>query len=725
MKKKIIAVRQQDVTDCGAACLSSVARHHELRMPIARIRQFAGTDKKGTNVLGMVEAAVKLGFTCKAVRGAADSLSKIPLPAIAHIIVHENWQHFVVLYKVNPREITFMDPEDGQLHRLSCEKFEKMWTGVLILLMPDESFQKGNLQLSSFRQFLSLLQPHRTVLAQALFGAMIYSILGLSTSIYVEKIVDNVLGDGNLNLLHLLSVVMIVLLLLRTYIGGMKSILALRTGQKLDATLILGYYKHLLRLPQTFFDTMRTGEIISRVNDAVKIRYFINNVSLDLAVNLMILVFTLFLMFVYSWKLTLITLTCIPLFVLLYLVANRLNKRLSRNIMERSADLEAQLVESVNAVGTIKRFGMERFAHLKTETRFVRLLQSSYSIGQAGISINAFSQLVSGGITITVLWAGSSLVLGQELTAGTLMSFYALTGYILSPVLSLIGANQTIQDALIAADRLFQIMDLEQEEDASGKLELTPALIGNIRFRNVSFRYGTRRQVFEHFDLDIEKGKTTAIIGESGSGKTTLISLLQNIYPIQEGQISIGDFELRFIRNESLRRRVATVPQEVQLFAGSILENIALGEYDPDLQRVMNLCQSLGIRDFIEKLPQAYQTQVGEHGLSLSGGERQRIAIARALYKSPEVLIFDEATSSLDSHAENRVKEALHSFRDSGKTVILIAHRLSTVQDADRIVVLRDGKVAETGNHQELYDLRGEYYRLWQASLPTSNNVNP
>jgi len=716
MKKKF-CIKQHDITDCGAACLASVSASYGLHIPIARIRQYASTDKRGTNALGMVEAATKLGFTCKAVRGAPESLSKIPLPGIAHVI-REQLQHFVVLYKVKPGFILFMDPEDGRFHKMPSEAFYKIWSGVLILLIPNESFRRENLKESSLRQFMQLLKPHRTVMNQALFGAMVFSILGLATSIYVEKIVDNVLGDGNVNLLHLLSVIMIVLLILRTFIGGMKSILALKTGQKLDATLILGYYKHLLTLPQTFFDTMRTGEIISRINDAVKIRYFINNVSLDLAVNLMILVFTTILMFVYSWKLTVITLLCIPFFVLLYVVANRLNRKFSRSIMERSADLESQLVESVNAIGTIKRFGMEKFVHLKTETRFVRLLQGTYSSGQAGIRINAFSQLVSGGITIAVLWAGSNFVMAQELTAGTLMSFYALTGYILGPVLSLIGANQTIQDALIAAERLFQIMDLEQEEDATGKLELTPALIGDIHFRQVSFRYGTRQQVFDDFSLSISKGKTTAIIGESGSGKTTLISLLQNIYPIQHGQICIGDCELRFIRNESLRRLVATVPQEVQLFAGSILENIALGEYEPDMERVLSICGSLGIRAFIEKMPQAYQTAVGEHGLSLSGGERQRIAIARALYKNPEILIFDEATSSLDSHSEKHVKETLRAFASMGKTVIVIAHRLSTIQDADRIVVLHQGKVAEAGNHQELYDLKGEYYRLWQAALP-------
>lgn len=716
MNTKKVRIKQHDITDCGSACLASVSAHYDLHIPLARIRQYAGTDKKGTNALGMVEAATKLGFSCKAVRGSFESLEKIPLPAIAHVLVHENLQHYIVIYEVKKSGVVCMDPEDGVMHELSNDTFQKIWTGVLLLLIPSETFQPQNMKASNLSLFIQLLKPHRTVMGQALFGAFVYSILGLSTSIYVEKIMDNVLGAGNSNLLHLLSVVMILILLLRTYIGGMKSVLALKTGQKLDATLILGYYKHLLKLPQNFFDTMRTGEIISRVNDAVKIRYFINNVSLDLVVNSLILIFTLLLMFVYSWKLALITLSCIPLFVLLYQIANKMNKRLSRSIMERSADLESQLVESINAVGTIKRFGMERFVQHKTEKHFVRMLQSSYSMGQTGIQLNAFSQLISGGITIVLLWAGCYLVFEQELSAGKLMSFYALSGYILSPVLSLIGANQTIQEALIASERLFQIMDLELEEDSSHKVDLTAERMGDIHFRDVVFRYGSRRQLFNGLNLDLEKGKTTAILGESGSGKTSLISILQNIYPIQDGKITLGNYDLRMIRNESLRAMVATVPQEVQLFAGSIAENIALGEYQPDMHKLLSISHMLGISDFVEKLPEGYQTQVGEHGLALSGGERQRVAIARALYKTPEILILDEATSSLDSISESKVKSTLKHFTESGKTVIVIAHRLSTIRDADKIIVLKDGQVAETGTHDELIKLQSVYFELYNAS---------
>lgn len=715
--EKGIKIKQHDITDCGAACLASVCAYYGLHFPLSRIRQYAFTDRKGTNILGMVEAANKLGLAAKGVRAQFEALKVVPKPTIAHVVVKEILQHFVVIYKVTEDKITYMDPGDGRMHQIENKEFAKMWTGVLILLEPEEGFQKGNMKKSMITKFLSLLSPHKSVMSQALFGALVYSILGLSTSVYVGKITDYVLVDKNINLLNLMGVVMMAILLLRTFIGAMKSILALKTGQRIDAALILGYYKHLLTLPQQFFDTMRVGEIISRVNDAVKIRNFINNVSLDLVVNVMILVFTLGLMFVYSWRLALVMLVAAPLFLIVYWLFNRLNRKYQRGIMESGAELESQLVESINSISTIKRFGIEEYANLKTETRFVHLLKETFYSIHGAILAHGSIEFISTGITVAMLWAGSLLVVNQELTPGTLMVFYSLVGYVLSSIGSLITSNQTIQDALIAADRLFQIMDLEREQDDRDKIILEADMIGDITFENVAFRYGSRKQVFEDLNLKIAKGKTTAVIGESGSGKTTLMSLLQHIYLIQAGQIRIGNYDIAQVSNESLRHWVGTVPQQIELFAGSIAENIAVGDFQPDMKRIVDIAGKLGLKDFIEKLPKGYMTYIGEHGASLSGGERQRIAIARALYKEPEILIFDEATSSLDSVSERYVKKTLDELAMQGKTVIVIAHRLSTVKNADAIVVLDAGKVVEIGTHKELCKSGGIYCKLWNAQF--------
>lgn len=294
-----IKVKQRDITDCGAACLASVAFHYKLNLPVARIRQLAGTDKKGTNVLGMIEAAQKLGFEAKGVKGPFESLFKIPKPSIAHIIVKET-HHYVVIYKTTAKYIEVMDPGDGQVHRRTHEEFKNEWTGVLVLLLPTEEFQSGNEKISVNNRFWNLIKPHKSILIQALFGAIIYTILGLSTSIFVQKLVDFVLVDGNRNLLNMMSMAMVILLAVQLFIGTAKTIFTIKTGQMIDAQLILGYYKHLLKLPQQFFDTMRVGEIISRINDAVKIRAFLNDVSINFLVNIFIVIFSFIMMFTYK-----------------------------------------------------------------------------------------------------------------------------------------------------------------------------------------------------------------------------------------------------------------------------------------------------------------------------------------------------------------------------------------------------------------------------------------
>ncbi len=588
-----IKVKQRDITDCGAACLASVASHFKLEMPVARIRQIAGTDTKGTNVLGMIKAAEQLGFSAKGVKGNQDALQKIPLPSIAHVIVERNkiqLHHYVVLYKITNTEVTYMDPADGVLHKVKMEDFVKQWTGVLVILMPNDDFISGNRKVSNFKRFVFLLAPHKSTLLQSLTGAILYTILGLATSVYIQKITDNVLPTGNTNLLNLLSVGMVIILLFQLLLGINQSVFMLKTGQKIDTRLILGYYKHLLKLPQQFFDTMRVGEIVSRINDAVKIRSFINEVSISLTVNVFIVLFSFILMFVYSWKLALIMLVVIPLYAVVYFITNKLNKKQERKLMENSADLESQLVESLNSVRTIKQFGIEEFSNVKTEIKFIGLLKTVFKSGKNSLFSTYSSDAISKLFTIVLLWVGSVFVIDNEITPGELMSFYAIIGYFMSPIASIIGANKSIQNALIAADRLFEIMDLERES-TENKIELKSDNIGDVKFENISFTYGTRKEVFRDFTLTIPHGKITAVIGESGSGKTTLASLMQKLYPINSGKITINNLDINYFTYESLRSKISSVPQQLNLFAGNIIENIALGDLEPDMERIMNIFQ--------------------------------------------------------------------------------------------------------------------------------------
>lgn len=381
--------------------------------------------------------------------------------------------------------------------------------------------------------------------------------------------------------------------------------------------------------------------------------------------------------------------------------------------MEESAELESHLVESITSVKTIKQFGVETFSNNKTDNTFTKLLETIYkSVMNALFSGNS-SEFLSRIFTIVLLWAGSGYVIERVITPGELLSFYALIGYFTGPVSQLIGMNKTIQNALIAADRLFEIMDLEREE-TTDKIDITRDNIGNIHFKGVSFSYGSRVDVFTEFNCVIEKGKTTAIVGESGSGKTTLASLVQNLYSLKTGKIMIGDYDINYVSNYSLRNLVSVVPQQIDLFSGNVIENIALGEDFPDVQKILNITKKLGILTFVEKLPSGFQTYLGENGALLSGGQKQRIAIARALYKNPEILILDEATSSLDTESELVIQNTLQEFRNQSKTMIIIAHRLSTIANADTILVMKEGDIIEQGSHNELICKDSIYKSMWE-----------
>jgi len=704
-------VKQRDITDCGAACLASIASFYKLSVAVAKIRQLAGTDHKGTNVLGLVEAAVKMGFMAKGVRGDIDCLKKIPKPAIAHLIVDKVLHHYVVVTKVTQKEITVMDPADGEYHHFSYDEFRKRWTGVLVIVIPGETFKPGNEKTSFQRRFWQLLIPESGIFVQALIGSLVFSILGLGMSLYTGKLLDRVIPGGNLNLLNLLGIVMLFVILLRTILSVYQSLFVMKAGQKIDARLILGYYQHLLKLPQSFFDNMRTGEIISRIADAVKIRQFINEVSVGLVLNVLILVVSFIIMFTFFWKLALITLAIIPFYILIYIVTNALNRRTQRKIMEKAADLESHLVESLNSVGTIKRFGLDDYSNLKTETRFFAFLGTIYKSGLNGIFSSGTSGAVTQIFSLVILWAGAAFTIRNEMTAGDLITFYSVVGYFTAPVAGIIGFNRIYQDAKIASDRLFEIFDLETEEENSG-IELNPCMAGDIRFEDVKFRYGTRAEVFESLSLTFKKGRITAIVGESGSGKTTIASLIQRLYPIQSGAIKIGDTDLKYFSARSLRRVISVVPQKIDLFQGSVAENISLDDFEPDLIKINEICTMLGMMKFIEELPHGFNTWIGENGITLSGGQRQMISIARALYRDPEIIIFDESTSSLDSISEQNVKRVIGLLKEKGKTVIIIAHRFSTVMNADKVIVLGRGRVEDEGTVQELVEKDGTFREM-------------
>ena len=657
----------------------------------------AGTDQQGTSIMGLLEASKKLGFDARGVRGDRKSLFKIPKPSLAHVVLKNGRHHYIVICQVRRKTVQIMDPANGKLRRMSWSEFSEIWKGILLILLPSDSFKPGTKTKKVLPWFWRLLKPHYVILIQAIVGSLLYTLLGFSTSVFIRNITDKVLVLGDLWLLKTMGAAMIVILILQLFLSVFKDVFILRIGQEIDARLVLGYQDHLFKLPQRFFDTMKIGEIISRVGDAIKIRMFVSHTVMSLTVNSFIVILSYLLILYYNWRIGLFLLSMIPLYMFVFVLSDLFNRKTERKVMEASAQLESHLVESLQGIRTLKFFGAETHVLQKTEVKLLTLLKAGYrsSLNQVFAQSSSFG--VQNLFTTGLLWIGSYYVLESRLTTGELLSVYAILGYLTAPVAAVVSSNKSIQNALIAADRLFEITELDTDRPKRGVC-LSENRPGDIVFNGIEFTYKPGLKVLDQFTATIRSGEITAIKGDSGSGKSTLLNLLQRTYPIEKGTIKIGGIDLRYVSDSSLKKVITAVPQNIELFSGTIAENIALGDSHVDLKRVLEVLTLLKMEDFIENLEHGCHTIIGESGVNLSGGQRQRIAIARALYPKPQILLLDEPSSFLDRQSEKSMIRAMHSLKKQGKTVILVSHRQSTLAEADRILFMDKGKVTHE-NH--------------------------
>ncbi|MDX2186700.1 MAG: ABC transporter transmembrane domain-containing protein [Opitutaceae bacterium] len=684
--------KQHDATDCGAACLAYVFHKYGLAMSFSAIRQRTGTNRSGTTALGLVDTAKACGFEAKGIRCRFDDLQSVPLPGIAHVLTDGGRQHYVVVCSIGKKTMRVMDPAVGRVEKWALDRFRGCWTNVFLILSPSLDFVPSVQKQGPWSRLVSLLRPQKAVLFQAIVGAILGTILSLAGAVYIQKIVDNVIVDGNRNLLRLLGFSMLAILAVRILLGYFQSVLMLRSAQKIDAGLILGYYRHLVRLPQSFFDTMRVGEITSRVRDAVAVRDFLNGTILNLVLNPLILISALGAMFAYSWKLALLSLALIPANLVIYLISDWLNRRYQREIMERSADFDSQLVESLHAMSVVRSCGMEEQMSFRSETRLVRLLKRVWSVANAGFLLGGAGGFVTQAYTIGLLWIGADLVLNSQLTPGELMSCNALAGYITGPIVALIGMNASIRTATTATERLYEILDLEREKD-EGAADLALVHPFDLKLERLNFRYPGRVATLKDVSLRLTSGTITALVGKSGCGKSTILALLQRHYLAESGSILIGGVDLQYVKLAALRRQIGYVPQKIDLLAGTVLENIAPNETQPDMPRIIELCRRVGIIDFVESLPRGFQTLITENGANLSGGQKQRLAIVRAFYLDAPVVLMDEPSSALDAESEDMLMTALETMREQGKLVLLAVHNRRLLSMCDNVVEMEEGRV--------------------------------
>ncbi|MDR0490643.1 MAG: peptidase domain-containing ABC transporter [Oscillospiraceae bacterium] len=713
-------IKQFDITDCGAACLATIAKQYGLKIPITRIREVAGTDKRGTNAYGVIKAAEQLGFSAKGVKGDKEAFfTPFPLPCIAHVVVGGSLLHYVVIHKISRKQIIIADPAKG-IRKVAPEEFFKEWSGVLILMAPTQRFEKGDHSKSIWSRFFHLLIPQRSLMLNIFFASLVYTVLGIGASFYFKVMMDEVLPNLLERTLTIVSIGVIALYLFRILLGAFRSHMLLYMSQKLDINLILGYYSHVLELPMSFFGTRKVGEIVTRFMDASKVREAISGATLTIMIDTLMAVIGGVILYMQNSAMFFVAAIVAALYGVIVFSFNKPLQKINRKSMEENAQLTSFLVESLNGIETVKAFNSERSANIETEKKFVRLQRALFHNGV----LNNFSGSLSGFISavggVVILWVGAHFVINGTLTIGQLLTFNALLVYFLDPVKNLINLQPMMQTAIVASDRLGEILDLELEKTEGDERKMRPAsLHAPILIKGLDFRYGTRQLVLQDINLSIRSGEKIALVGESGSGKTTLVKLLLNFYPWEKGDIQIGPYNIKDINLEWLREKIAYISQDVFLFSGTIFENLTLGLPDPAMEEVVRVAEMTCAHDFINSFPLRYETLLEENGANLSGGQKQRLAITRALLKKPDILIMDEATSNLDSITEKAISRMIDE-QTSGITSIIIAHRLSTIMRCDRIFIMDNGRFVESGSHAELMAMQGRYYRLWKEQTPES-----
>jgi ATP-binding cassette, subfamily B, bacterial HlyB/CyaB len=706
---------QHSASDCSAACVVMVGRYWGKEFNINRLRELAYVSRDGASLKGLANAAEKLGFNSRPVKASLDRLATQRLPVIAH------WEgnHYIVVFEINPQHVIVCDPAVGQ-RKLTHAEFVKGWTGYCLLMEPTLALKKTEGKSTDLWQLFQLVTPHRVTLVEIFIASIVLQLFGLISPIFTQLILDRAIVHKSESSLAAFGVGLLIFGGFQIAMNGLRRYLMAHTANRIDAALLIGFIRHAFSLPLSYFDSRHVGDIISRIQENHKIQSFITGQSLGILLDLMSVFVYATLMFFYSWKLALVTLLSIPPFLILTLASTPFLKQMSREIFNASNAENSYLIEALNGVRTIKSMSVEKSVRWNWEERLNKEIKQTYRGQIMGIKIQMISSGINTISSTALIWIGASLVISGEFTIGQLFAFNMLAANVISPFQRLAELWHDLQEIGIAIERLCDVIEAKPEEDRDAHRQDIGKLQGYVKFQNVTFRYNkdADTNILENITFELKPGQTIALVGRSGSGKTTLSKLILGLYQPTSGSISIDGKDLATISLHSLRSQVGVVDQDTFLFSGTIKDNISLAKPGTKPAEIQRAAELAGADEFISKMPMRYETEIGEGGSMLSGGQRQRLAIARALLNNPRLLIFDEATSSLDTESERIIQNNLEKIRRNRSTII-IAHRLSTVQNADLILVLDKGVLIESGNHQQLMTKRGQYYYLNQQQMTT------
>jgi HlyB family type I secretion system ABC transporter len=712
--RKIDHILQIDEMDCGAACLGMICRYFGRKVSLARIRQLCHTAIDGTSLKAISRAATELGLAARALKISLRNLPLMPLPAI----VHWEGNHWIVLYDVDKQFVRVADPARG-LRKLPRREFEGKWTGYAALFDYTPAFEQAPESKPTLRWVLPFLARFKVILLQVLGLAIAVAFLQLLFPVFTQMVVDKVIVENDLGLLKMIMLGMLAALVFVQISALAQEYLLAFAAVRLDTAVLDFLSRRLLSLPMSYFNSRRTGDIQRRLDGARQVRQFAVQQGISALLAVVFLAGAVVVMGMYSPLLTLAFLATTPLYVGLMIFSVKVLRPLYHGVEESQGKYSSHQIDAIKGIEAVKAASAESAFRDAMLNEFLSVSQKLFKATFIVMSWDSVLQTIGLLSTAIFLWVGALQVIHGKLSVGGFVAFSSLTAMAYAGILRALGVWDTMQQAVVLVNRLNDIFEHEPEQ-GTDRSRLVPvhSLEGHIQLRGLSFKYGGPESpdIIKNITLDLAPGKMVAFVGRSGCGKTTLVKLIAGLLEPTEGTIYFDHVDLKTLNYRDVRRHIGTVLQENHMFSDTIARNISFGDPEPDLDRVLAAAQAAAAHDFIMRLPLGYETKIGESGLCLSGGQKQRIAIARAIYNNPPVLIFDEATSSLDTESERAIQENLGRLM-AGRTTIVIAHRLSTIREAHSIVVLEQGSVAEIGTHEELMALRGLYYYLSSQQL--------
>ncbi|WP_137818779.1 type I secretion system permease/ATPase [Pseudomonas sp. 2FG] len=693
--------------DTGLACLVMLARFHNVAASPEQLAHDYVEDGRPFAKPELLLASKQLGLKAKFVRSKVERLAHTPLPAIA---VSQDGRFFIIA-RLDDGKALIHDPQVQRPEVLSFSELEARWTGELILIRSEASLA-GELSKFDFTWFIPAIVKYRKLLGEVLLVSFVLQIFALLTPLFFQVVMDKVLVHRGLSTLDVIAIGLLGIMLFESALSGLRSYVFAHTASRIDVELGSRLFRHLVTLPLAYFQARRVGDSVARVRELENIRSFLTGNAITLVLDVLFSVVFIAVMFVYSGWLTLVVLLSLPLYFLIsFLVTPVLRARLNESF-SRGAENQAFLVETVNGIDTLKAMAVEPQVTRKWDNQLAGYVAASFKTQTLSTLANESVGLIGKLVTVATLWLGARLVIDGDLSVGQLIAFNMLAGRVSQPIMRLAQLWTSFQQTGVSVQRLGDILNSRTELSQDSRSALPP-LKGQVEFDQVQFRYRPDgSEVLRGISLTIQAGEVIGVVGRSGSGKSTLTRLLQRLYTPERGRVLVDGMDLALADVSSLRRQIGVVLQDNMLFHRSIRENIALTDPGALIETVMQATKMAGAHEFILELPEGYDTLVGEHGASLSGGQRQRIAIARALIGNPRILIFDEATSALDYESERIIQQNMQAICQ-GRTVIIIAHRLSAVRDANRILVMDRGQIVEQGSHSELLSHQaGHYSRL-------------